>query len=57
MMGEMMRDPMAQGQAGQCQQSDSECRMGQMQMQQQMRLIAMPLRHAACKPYGSCSAE
>jgi hypothetical protein len=35
-MGQMMRDPMAQGQMRECQQADTECRMNQMQMQQQM---------------------
>jgi hypothetical protein len=36
MMGQMMQGPMTQGQARQCAQSDTECRMDQMQTQQQM---------------------
>ena len=36
MMGQMMQGPMAQGQARQCAQGDTQCLMDQMQMQQQM---------------------
>jgi hypothetical protein len=35
-MNEMMRGAMAPGQARECQQTDTECRMNQMQTQQQM---------------------
>ena len=36
MMGQMMQGPIAQGQARQCAEGDTGCRMDQMQMQQQM---------------------